>query len=793
MEFKPILSILSIGIILLLAMNSGFTNCLYVDVESSSGNSFGAWTSLLWKQTTEADFSAGDLTDVDVSSNSGDVIMEGYGDSGIWYEGAWLYRKEIVLNNSGSALSDYQVKVDLAYDDQMQPDFDDIRFVDSDGITQLFCWLDDYNDSISATFWVRVPDIPSGDKTIYTYYGNDDAVSVSNGSQTFLFYDDFEGYGEGDVPQNWEIKDSNSNTWNHTDSSDYIYNSSKIEFEDGYAQLIGTSNPEWWDGDWRYRVYLDVNTSSYNRTDPVVTWNANFTSLLNNPDQTFDDNSIRVIEYDSIGNILGERTSQLIKENSYDASNNAVGDVIWILNGSTLSNTSRYYYAYFDTTTNPKNAAGYTNISINSDTDYAGQNGVWYEISEKLHWKLHEIKGGLYNDISWDNSSYTYSTTAYWEFGTNMRPAPDQEHMQPSFGSMTTDAPEVGPIKLKFYQHYSDGSYVETIYYKDQPWMKVIYHYYTNWHGNLWEIESVSEVGTNTNLVAWDSPDYQSAVMAGDLSSIIYNVNISGAWHSEVLDDSSWHDNPSKYMSTLNQQDVEWYFIYKEPDVDTQVEAQPIIEEVITPVNVTLGAVSNPSYSTDAPSIQPVTGYSYDAICNFSSIQGPDNQGEIRYQISNDNISWYYHDGTDWVVSSGFAQTNSVEDVESSVGSLEDDIGPGIFYFKAFLSSDGTQQVQLDEIMISKSTVEVRSDAGNKVLYDGNGVGGNVVAGNSSWTDIACRQMFRSIDGNISNAGLVVHYTNETREVYGGIINNTTTQLWERNESASWADASGWN
>jgi len=794
MGFKNILSTASIGIILLLAISSGFTYCLYMDVESSRGNTFGAWTSTLWKQTTEADFSAGVLSDVDVSSSPGDVIIEGHGDSVSWYDGTWRSRKGIVLNNSGSALSDYQVKVDLIYDNQMQPDFDDIRFVDSDGSTQLFCWLDDYTASTSATFWVRVPYIPPGNKTIYIYYGNDDAVSVSNGSQTFLFYDDFEEDDPGDVPQGWTIKDSNSNIWNFTNSRDYIYDSSKIEFEGGYAQLINNSAPEWWNGDWGYRVYLDVNTSSYNRTDSVITWNANFTSLLDNPALTFDKNSIRVIEYDPLGNILGERTSQFIKGSSYNASNKAAGDLIWLLNGFTPSNTSRYYYVYFDTTTNPKSEPEYTNISMNTNTTYAN-NGVWYEIDEKLHWKIHKTMGGLYNDISWNDSTstYTYSTTDHWEFGTNIRPATDQPHMNASFDNMITDTPEVGPVRVRFYQHYSDGSYVETIYYKDQPWMKVIYHNNTDWNGNDWEVESVSEVGKKVSFNYWDSPDYQNAVMAGSLSSILYNVNMTGEWKPTVFDDSEWHDNPSKLMSNRSQHSVEWYFIYKGPAINTSTKAKPIIKEVITPVNVTLGTVSNPSYPSDVPSIQPVTGYSYDAICNFSSIPGPANQGEISYQISNDNISWYYHDGTSWVASSGFAQTNSIEEVESHIGSLEDDIGPGTFYFKAFLYRDGTQQVQLDELTVSKSTVEVRSDAGNKVLYDGNGGGGNIVAGNSSWTDIACRQMFRSIDGNVSHAGLVVHYTNETREIYGGIVNSTTTQLRERNESASWADGSGWN
>jgi len=75
----------------------------------------------------------------------------------------------------------------------MQPDFDDIRFMDSDGSTPLSHWREDYTASDSATFWVKVPSVPSGDKTIYLYYGHDAASSASDGDATFIFFDDFSG------------------------------------------------------------------------------------------------------------------------------------------------------------------------------------------------------------------------------------------------------------------------------------------------------------------------------------------------------------------------------------------------------------------------------------------------------------------------------------------------------------------------------------------------------------------------------------------------------------------------
>jgi hypothetical protein len=177
-------------VIVLLAGSIGVTSSSFLDLEGSSGNSFQAWASTLWVQTTEDDFNAGVLNDVDTSSDPGNVKIRAKSD---WYNEAWNRRAPVTIDNPGSSLSDYQVEVNITYDTDMQPDFDDVRFVDSDGSAELSYWRQGYIASTSATFWVKVPSIPSGTKTIYVYYGNDAASSASDGDATFLFFDDFSG------------------------------------------------------------------------------------------------------------------------------------------------------------------------------------------------------------------------------------------------------------------------------------------------------------------------------------------------------------------------------------------------------------------------------------------------------------------------------------------------------------------------------------------------------------------------------------------------------------------------
>ena len=70
-------------------------------------------------------------------------------------------------------------------------DFGDVRFTDNDGFTELDYWLEEKTDSSNATFWIEVADDLGSDQYIYVYYGNAEASTTSDGSDTFLLFDDF--------------------------------------------------------------------------------------------------------------------------------------------------------------------------------------------------------------------------------------------------------------------------------------------------------------------------------------------------------------------------------------------------------------------------------------------------------------------------------------------------------------------------------------------------------------------------------------------------------------------------
>lgn len=120
------------------------------------------------------------------------------GQANDWWNINWEYRVPITITeNSGFDLTDYQVLVSidtasLIGQGKMRSDCGDIRFTDSNNI-EIPYWFESCINTGDTRIRVKVPSIPaSGTSTIYMYYGNPYAVSVSNGDTTFEFFDDFD-------------------------------------------------------------------------------------------------------------------------------------------------------------------------------------------------------------------------------------------------------------------------------------------------------------------------------------------------------------------------------------------------------------------------------------------------------------------------------------------------------------------------------------------------------------------------------------------------------------------------
>lgn len=105
-------------------------------------------------------------------------------------------------------------------------------------------------------------------------------------------------------------------------------------------------NAEWWNISWHYRTRLEINFTPYsaqynNISDWPVEQRMNFTELL--PSGTFDINSTRVFEYSSAGTRLYEVPSQFEPDEDFNATTNAAGTLVFMMNGTTNANANRTF------------------------------------------------------------------------------------------------------------------------------------------------------------------------------------------------------------------------------------------------------------------------------------------------------------------------------------------------------------------------------------------------------------------------------------------------------------------
>lgn len=114
-----------------------------------------------------------------------------------WYNPSWLYRIPVTVTNPGvTSLTNFQVKINLDPSNfdfaKARNDGGDIRLTSGNGDTPIDFWVESWIQGSSASIWVKVPSLPAAGTTLFIYYGNSSATSLSSGAGTFDFFDDFE-------------------------------------------------------------------------------------------------------------------------------------------------------------------------------------------------------------------------------------------------------------------------------------------------------------------------------------------------------------------------------------------------------------------------------------------------------------------------------------------------------------------------------------------------------------------------------------------------------------------------
>ncbi|KYK26675.1 hypothetical protein AYK26_07250 [Euryarchaeota archaeon SM23-78] len=137
--------------------------------------------------------------------------------SAAWADSDFDKCMNITITNSGSkTLIDFPAYINLTYDNDMLPDFKDIRFYNAscgNGGNLLAYEIENYTTSTRAHTWARIPSLPSTGRTISIYYKNNTAIS-SGENATGVWDNNYVGV--------WHMTeanatDSTSNGFNATD------------------------------------------------------------------------------------------------------------------------------------------------------------------------------------------------------------------------------------------------------------------------------------------------------------------------------------------------------------------------------------------------------------------------------------------------------------------------------------------------------------------------------------------------------------------------------------------------
>ncbi|MFA5053290.1 MAG: DUF2341 domain-containing protein [Parcubacteria group bacterium] len=179
-----------------------------------------------------------------------------------WLTG-WRYRKSITLSRASGAVTDYQMKLlvgessgatgeDVDCNSHILSDFDDLRFTSDDGTTLLDYWIESITGTTPnrlATVWIEFGTIGTGATTFYMYYGKASASVVSNGTNTFVVYDDMETDGWTASENKADFTESWSEAAAHTPTHSYLisFPSSTVGNAGNYGRYtktidVGTGN-----------------------------------------------------------------------------------------------------------------------------------------------------------------------------------------------------------------------------------------------------------------------------------------------------------------------------------------------------------------------------------------------------------------------------------------------------------------------------------------------------------------------------------------------------------------------
>ena len=589
-----------------------------------------------------------------------------------WMDDGWTSMIPVtVTSGAAPALTEYQVKLEI---DSSQAEFwagvnsdgNDIRVTDDDAVTSIPFWVErfDYAGQ-QATVWAQVPSLDPGDTTFYLYFGNPAASAAGSALEVFsysspqeLYYMLFStGAGQDLLVASYadgnEV-DNGSSTLNLDTRNVGTFPGAEIIFGNPISATMPISG----------RSVANTNDSivpicfagtafAYPTSRGIDVWDVY---------APFADASVSI----------------------YDGGSATPASTFNVTQGTAVTQT-------VDVTT-----VGIVESDVPVLITYRVTNG--YD-SEVLYPATNELYG-----IS---SSRGYVT--FMEDNTTL-------NVYASGGGGTTVVQNRGDrYSVGYGASQGTGEAIHLM--ADKP---IVASSQADADGGesmeFWP--AAAECATEY-ILPGDTQYISGAAIEGETNITVYNpdgsVNTTGTtsgsappYPQKLYFGNSSTGSPATIVFQAGTQVVadKPIFLYHEyvdhvtvPDGDeTNVLNMKQARKVAYPEPVTSIGAPETHYPDDDPVITGVTVSPYLSVANFTETLGAGTQGTIRYQVWPDGVTYYYHNGLSWqVATAGYTHTSTAVDINANLGTFG---GPGELNFRAYLHSDGSQKVELDELKV---------------------------------------------------------------------------------------------
>ena len=162
----------------------------------------------------------------------------------------------------------------------------------------------------------------------------------------------------------------------------------------GTQHLAQAAGP-WWNSAWGLRLTVTVGAGGVSRDERPAEADIDFGFLVGtNGGGTFDPTTIRVLEVDGSGNVVGQPVAH-----QYDGGATGVGHLTWMMPGSTAASATRTFHVYFERSGSGIGAAAVTPL-VHLTRDGIVDSGLSaYRIESQLGTWYYDRNGAAFSSL----------------------------------------------------------------------------------------------------------------------------------------------------------------------------------------------------------------------------------------------------------------------------------------------------------------------------------------------------------------------------------------------------------